>query len=51
MPDVNSRIDADFETSDTTYAPKAFDPLRETLAVLDRMLDLLERVIDQNGVK
>ncbi|MEV8265848.1 hypothetical protein AB0P00_17055 [Microbacterium sp. NPDC077057] len=51
MTDVGERIDADFAVAETTIQPREFVPYRETLRVLDRMLDLLDRVIDQNGVK
>lgn len=45
-------IDHDFFAvdSDRVVYPPGFNPYRETLRIVDRMLDLLDRVIDENGV-
>lgn len=51
MSDPFARIDADFATPSTVISPTEFDPLRETLRILNRMLDVLERAIDERPVK
>lgn len=51
MTDVDDRIDADFTVPETTITPREFNPYRESLKIIDRMLALMDRIIDENGVK
>ncbi|MGB4777432.1 hypothetical protein [Microbacterium sp.] len=51
MTDARDRIDADFSIPDVTINPAEFNPYRETLRVCNRIIDLLDRIIDENGVK
>ncbi|KJL25932.1 hypothetical protein RN51_00439 [Microbacterium oxydans] len=45
-------IDRDFFAvdADRVVYPPGFNPYRETLRIIDRMLDLLDRVVAENGV-
>lgn len=45
-------IDRDFFVVDAERVvyPPGFNPYRETLRVIDQMIGLLDRVIDENGV-
>lgn len=51
MTDFDDRIDADFRASDATSEPAEFNPYRETLRIIDRMIALMDRIIDENGTK
>lgn len=52
MTDPADRIEVDFgEATGVTREPIAFDPYRETVRLLGDMVALLERVIDESGVK
>lgn len=51
MSDLRDDIDADFISPALSRDPREFDAYRETLRIVDRMVSLLERVIDENGVK
>lgn len=45
-------IDRDFFAvdADRVVYPPGFNPYRETLRIIDRVLSLLDRVIDESGV-
>lgn len=45
-------IDRDFFAVDAERVvyPPGFNPYRETLRIIDRMIDLLDRVVEENGV-
>lgn len=45
-------IDRDFFAvdADRVVYPPGFNPYKETLRIIDRMLDLLDRIVDENGV-
>lgn len=51
MTDIGDRIDVDFALPESAIDPREFNPYRETLRVCDRILALLERVIEENGTK
>lgn len=45
-------IDRDFFAVDAERVvyPPGFNPYRETLRIIDRMIDLLDRVVEESGV-
>ncbi|WP_372469209.1 hypothetical protein ACCO44_08135 [Microbacterium maritypicum] len=44
-------IDRDFMVSEMSIPPVPYDARREMLRIIDKCLDLLDRIIDQNGLR
>lgn len=51
MTDIGDRIDADFYSPGATIHPSDRVSNRDVLRTINRLIDLLEKVIEQNGIK